>query len=113
MAGSLRAVVSRPSVEGDVPVVSASPPKRKRPSWVLGGVVLVLVAALLGAYVFTAVSSKMSVMVAAHDLEPGVAISAGDLRVVELGRSGSLRAIQPAQQDLILGEVPRAMVPAG
>ena len=113
---SLRAVASPspPSVDvEDVPVVSMSPPKRLRPATVLAGVASVVLAALLGAYVFTASSSKVPVMVAAHDLEPGVPVSAADLRVVELRSTGALRAIQSSQQELILGEVPRAPVPAG
>ena len=113
---SLRSVASRPNpqrVEADVPVVSTSPPKRRRPSWALGGAVMIVAAALLGAYVFSVETSKVSVMVAAHDLEPGLPIGAGDLRVVQIGMTGELRAIQPDQQGLILGQTPRAAIPAG
>lgn len=93
--------------------VSLSSPTRRRPSWVLLGTLLVGVSALLGAWVFTATSERMSVMVAARDIEPGEVIHAGDLRVVEMGRTGGLRAIQPSQQDLILGRAARGPVPAG
>lgn len=79
----------------------------------LVGVVLVGVAALLGAYVFSTLNDRLSVMVAAHDLEPGKPISAGDLRVVEMGKTSSLRAIQPDQQSLIVGQAPRGPVPEG
>lgn len=90
-----------------------SPPKRRKQSWVVLGVVLVAVAALLGAYVFATVTDRISVLVAAGDLEPGVPISADDLRVVEMGRTAELRAIQPDLQDLILGQAPRGPIPAG
>ncbi len=114
MARSLRAVTAPAGQAGiDAPVVSVSPPKRRRPSWVLIGVVLVGLAALLGAYVFTTVNDRLSVMVAAHDLEPGKPISAGDLRVVEMGKTSSLRAIQPEQQALIVGQAPRGPIPEG
>lgn len=94
-------------------VVSLSAPKRQRPSWVLAGVVLVGLAALLSAWVFTTTSQRMSVMVAAHDISPGEVIDGGDLRVVEIGRSGGLRAIQPSQQSLIAGRAARGPIPAG
>jgi flagella basal body P-ring formation protein FlgA len=98
---------------GDTPVVSLSAPTKRRPSWVLGGVVLVGLAALLGAYVFASVTDTLQVTVAANDLEPGEVIEAGDLRVVEMGRTGDLRAILADQQDLIIGQSPRALIPAG
>ena len=113
MARSLRAVVASENDTEAAPLVSVSPPKRRRPSWVLVGVVLVGLAALLGAYVFSTVNDRLSVMVASRDLEPGRPIAAGDLRVVEMGRTSSLRAIQPDQQSLIIGQAPRGPVPEG
>lgn len=97
----------------DVPVVSLSAPTKRRPSWVLGGVVLVGIAALLGAYVFTSVTDTLQVTVAATDLEQGQVITAGDLRVVEMGRTGDLRAVLAEQQNLIIGQTPRSLIPAG
>lgn len=97
----------------EIPVVSLSAPIKRRPSWVLGGVMLVGVAALLGAYVFSSVTDTLQVTVAAQDLEPGELIDAGDLRVVEMGRTGDLRAILADQQDLIIGQSPRSLIPAG
>lgn len=96
----------------DTPVVSLTAPTRRRPSWVVAGVILVGLAALLGAYVFTAATDTLSVTVAARDLSPGETIEAGDLRVVELGRTGDLRAILADQQDLIIGLTPRSPIPA-
>jgi len=114
MARSLRAVSPDAArATSDVPVVSTSPPSRRRPSWVLAGVAMVVLAALLGAYLFQAVTDEMSVMVAAHDLEPGEPVAPDDLRVVQMGQAGDLRAIQSNQQDLIIGQAPRAPIPAG
>ena len=97
----------------DTPVVSLSAPTRRRPSWVVGGVLLVGLAALLGAYVFSAATDTLRVTVAATDLAPGDVIDAGDLRVVELGRTNQLRAILADQQSLIIGLTPEAPIPAG
>ena len=62
---------------------------------------------------FAATSDTMRVLVAARDVAPGEVIGADRLRVVELGRSGDVRAIQPMQQDLILGQAARGPIPAG
>lgn len=95
------------------PIVSTNPPRRRKPSWVILGVVLVGVAALLGAYVFTATTEQTKVLVAAHELPPGEPVGVDDLRVIEVGSGSQLRAIRPEQQDLILGLTPRGRIPAG
>jgi hypothetical protein len=93
--------------------VTLASSRHRRPSWVVAGVALIAVAALIGAWVFAATSDTMRVIVAARSLEPGEVIAPADLRVVELGRSGDVRAIQPHQQDLILGQSARGPIPAG
>ncbi len=117
MARTVRALKSTPAtaavgLEGPS-VVSLSPPKRRRPSWVLLGVLMVGLAALVGAYVLVIVTDTVQVMVAAGDLAPGEPIDPSDLRVVEMGRTAELRAIQPADQGLIVGLAPVGPVPAG
>ncbi len=106
-----RSVVT--SGDNDAPVVSLSAPTHRRPSWVVAGVVLVGLAALMGAYVFNAATDTLAVTVAAEDLSPGESITASDLRVVEMGRTGDLRAILADQQDLVIGLTPRSPIPAG
>jgi hypothetical protein len=93
--------------------VSVSRPTKRRPSWVLIGSLLVGLAALLGAWVFAATSESVSVVVAARDIQPGEMVSVSDLRVVEIGASNQLRAIQSSQQDLILGKAARGPIPEG
>ena len=106
-ADTARAAAQPPSV------VSVSRPTKRRPTWVLLGSLLVGLAALMGAWVFTATSERISVVVAARDIGPGEVIDAADLRVVEIGASGELRAIQSSQQDLIVGNAARGPIPAG
>ena len=100
----------RPADPNVVPLVR---PARKRPSWVLLGVVLVGAAALLGAVVFSSSTSQISIVVAARDLAPGEVIAATDLRVVEIGSTGEMRAIQSSQQSLVIGQAARGPIPAG
>jgi hypothetical protein len=94
-------------------VVSISGPTHRKPSWVLLGALLVGVAAVLGAWVFSVTSQQMSVVVAGRNIEPGEVISAADLTVVEMGKSGGLRAIMSNQQDLVIGRSARGPIPAG
>jgi Flp pilus assembly protein CpaB len=94
-------------------VVSLSAPKRRRPTWVVFGAVMVGVAMLLGVWVFSTSSQRISVMVAARNIAPGEVIEATDLRVVEMGRTGGLRAIQPSQQQLVVGQAARGPIPEG
>jgi Flp pilus assembly protein CpaB len=101
---------------GDVPLpasVSSLAPRERRPSWVILGVVMVGVAALVGAWISLATSEQVSVMVAARDLEPGEVIEATDLQVVELDGSNQVRAVQSHQQDLVVGLTARGPIPAG
>ena len=102
-----------PARSGGVPVVSMASPTRRRPSWVLLGTLLVGIAGLLGAWVFTATTETISVMVAARDIAPGEVLAAADMRVVEMGKAGDLRAIQPSQQDLVVGRAARGPIPQG
>ncbi len=100
-------------VDPAVAPVSLTAPKRRRPSWVAGGVLAVAMAGLLGAWVFTATSEQMSIVVAARDLGPGEVLGAGDVRVVEMPRTGAVRAVRASQQDLVVGRATRGPVPAG
>lgn len=112
----MTSTLDRPTItpgNADTPVVSLSAPTTRKPSWVVAGVVLVGLAALLGAYVFNAATDTIRITVAAQELQPGVPIGAEDLRVVELGQTSQIRAIRPEQQTLILGLAPRAVIPAG
>jgi Flp pilus assembly protein CpaB len=86
---------------------------KRRPTLALAGVGLVALAMLVGAWVFAAQSSTVQVLVAAGDLDAGQVLGAGDVRVVELSRTGGLRAVQPAQQDLLVGRAARGPIPAG
>lgn len=93
--------------------VSLAPPSRRRPAWIVLGVLLVGFAGLTGAYVLAVVSDTLSVTVAARDIAPGEVLGPADIRVVEMGRSNELRAVQAHQQDLIVGRSAVGAIPAG
>lgn len=103
-----------PEARGPAPAtVEPLSPKQRQPSWVVLGVVLVGVAALLGAWIFIATSDQIAVMVAARDIEPGEVIEATDLQVIEIGGSVDMRAVQRDQQDLVVGLAARGPIPEG
>jgi Flp pilus assembly protein CpaB len=88
-------------------------PVKRRPTWAIAGAGLVVLAMLLGAWVFTSQSTTVAVMVAARDIEPGQVLTAADLQVVELANAGALRAVQSSQQQLLVGRAARGPIPAG
>lgn len=108
-----RAAHSERIAGDDIAVESLRAPTRRRPSWLAAGALLIAVAALLGVWLFSSATSTITVVVAAHDLPPGHVVTRADLRAVEMGKTGGLRAIQVDQQDLVLGAAARAMVPEG
>jgi hypothetical protein len=114
MTSTIRRDKAQPQAQNDdQSIVSLNPPTKRRPSWVLIGTIVVGLSALLGAYVFGTISDTIQVTVAGRDLDPGEAISASDLRVVEIGRTDEFRAIQPFQQELIIGLAPLGPIPEG
>jgi hypothetical protein len=114
MTSTIRRDKAQPQAQNDdQSIVSLNPPTKRRPSWVLIGTIVVGLSALLGAYVFGTISDTIQVTVAGRDLDPGEAISASDLRVVEIGRTDEFRAVQPFQQELIIGLAPLGPIPEG
>ena len=116
MSRTLRADTPLPAPVAGRPAAAAlslASSRRRRPTWTILGVVLVGIAALTGGWLFTMSSQRISVLVAARDLQPGDVVQATDLRVVEVGSAGALRAVQPSQQDVIVGRTVRGPLPAG
>ena len=104
---------STAGADGVLSVTSLTPPKRRRPSWIAMGAMLAALAGLLGAYVFSVATDTISVVVAARDINPGDVLGPADVRVVEMGRTGELRAVLSHQQELVVGLSARGPIPAG
>jgi len=98
----------------DAPLVPLQPPKRRSAGRLVAGIGLVALSAMIGAYVFVASSPETTkVMVADGELEPGEAVSAGDLRVVDIGETSGLDVVLPEEQDVLIGLTPRSLIPDG
>lgn len=107
-------VRSKASVQTQAaPVVALAPPQRRRPTWMIWGAALVIASAVLGAWAFSSSTARISIVVAARDLEPGDVVAGTDLRVIEIGSTGDMRAVQASQQSLVIGQVARGPIPAG
>ena len=78
----------------DAPLVPLQAPKRRSTTRIMAGVGLVALSAMVGAYAFVAASPETTrVMVSSGELEVGEPITAGDLRVVEIGSADGLDAV--------------------
>lgn len=98
----------------DAPLVPLQAPKRRSAARIVAGVGLLALSALVGAYAFVAISPETTtVMVAAGELEVGEPITAGDLRVVEIGSADGLDAVSPDDQGVLIGLTARSPIPDG
>ncbi len=76
-------------------------PRHRNPTWIVAGVLLVLLSALGGVLLFSSSDDRTEVLVAARDLDPGQPVERADLRVqrvaarrrrvVDAGRVGRRR----------------------
>jgi Flp pilus assembly protein CpaB len=90
----------------------ARPRERQTPLAVLG-VLLVTACALAAVLVARSGHATVEVLVAAHDLQPGQAITTADLRTTGVATSTNARFISAGQLDAVIGQTPRGYVPAG
>ena len=111
---SVRAVDVAPRAEASRGTVTrlARPRERQTPLAVLG-VLLVAACALAAVLIARSGRATAEVVVAAHDLQPGHAITAADLRTTNVSTSTNARFVSAAQLDALIGQTPRGFVPAG
>jgi hypothetical protein len=92
---------------------SVAEPRRRNPVWLAGGLLLVVVCALLGALLFSAVDERRAVLVAAHDLAPGVPVSRGSFDVAHVAAEANVSVIEPRLVEAIIGRMPAGPIPTG
>ncbi len=97
----------------DVTVAAVPGRRQRRPIWVVGGLLCVALAALVGALLFSSLTTTVSVLAADTVLEPGQIVTANDLRVVELSNLGDAAIVRVEEQSTIVGSVARGPIPAG
>jgi pilus assembly protein CpaB len=94
-------------------ITSLAGPRRRRPTFVVFGLLLMAASGLVGALLVGSLTTTVPVLAAAADLEPGQVVTAGDLRVVELSELGSAASIAVDEQATVIGLAARGPVPAG
>jgi len=87
--------------------------RHRNPTWIVAGVLLVVLSALGGVLLFTSNDDRAEVLVAAKDLEPGASIEAGDLRIERVALAAGVRSIAAADASDLVGQHATGRVPAG
>ena len=100
------------------PHVPATPattptPRRRRPTLVAAGVVLVLVAGLASYSTMTAVSNTVAVVVAIGHIAKGEVLEAGDLGSIEIAGGQTTSAVPVAQAASLVGQHASVDLPPG
>ncbi len=86
---------------------------RRRPLLILASALLLLVAALAGAFAFSSVSTTDPVLAMARTVTAGQTVTADDLTVVQLNRGSGLATIPAGDRDLVIGKRAVTDLPAG
>jgi hypothetical protein len=87
--------------------------RHRNPTWIVAGVLLVLLSALGGVLLFMSSDDRTSVLVAARDLDPGRPIERADLRVQRVAVDDGVATLPAESADAIVGQHPAGRIPAG
>jgi SAF domain len=87
--------------------------RHRNPTWIIAGVLLVLLSALGGVVLFTSSDDKTDVLVAANDLDPGDAVERSDLRIQRVAVDAGVSSIPVAAAEGVVGQHPIGRIPAG
>ena len=87
--------------------------RHRNPTWLLAGVLLVLVSALGGVLLFSSNDDRSEVLVAAADLAPGQPLERSDLRIQRVALDGGIASIDPSDAPELVGRITVGQVPAG
>jgi hypothetical protein len=88
-------------------------PRHRNPTWVVAGVLLVILSALGGVLLFTSSDERTAVLVAATDLRPGATIQESDLRIERVAVDAGVRTIPAGDASELVGRHATGAVPAG
>lgn len=88
-------------------------PRHRNPTWLVAGILLVLLSALGGVLLFSSNDDRSEVLVAAQDLEPGQPIEQTDLRIERVAVDGGIATVGPSDAADLVGQIPVGRVPAG
>jgi hypothetical protein len=87
--------------------------RHRNPTWIVAGVLLVLLSALGGVLLFTSTDDRSDVLVAARDLDPGRPVERSDLRVQRVALDANVSSLPVESAPELVGEHPIGRIPAG
>ena len=87
--------------------------RHRNPTWIVAGVLLVLLSALGGVLLFMSSDERTAVLVAARDLDPGRPVERADLRVQRVAVDDGVATLAAESADAIVGQHPAGRIPAG
>lgn len=88
-------------------------PRHRNPTWLVAGVLLVVLSALGGVLLFASNDDRVEVLVAAADVQPGIRLERTDLRIARVAVDGGVATVAPAAADDVIGRKAVGRVPAG
>ncbi|MGI9051044.1 MAG: SAF domain-containing protein [Ilumatobacteraceae bacterium] len=87
--------------------------RQRNPTWLVAGVMLVVLSALGGVLLFSSRDDRVDVIVAATDLPPGEPVEQADLRIARVAVDDGVATITPDAVAALVGQQPVGRVPAG
>jgi SAF domain len=87
--------------------------RHRNPTWIVAGLLLVLLSALGGVLLFTSTDDRTDVLVAAHDLDPGRPVERDDLRIQRVGLDANVSSLPVAAAVGLVGQHPIGPIPSG
>ncbi|MGI9030318.1 MAG: SAF domain-containing protein [Ilumatobacteraceae bacterium] len=88
-------------------------PRHRNPTWLVAGVLLVVLSALGGVLLFVSNDDRVEVLVTAADVQPGVRLQRTDLRIARVAVDGGIATVAPAAANDVIGRKAVGRVPAG
>jgi flagella basal body P-ring formation protein FlgA len=87
--------------------------RHRNPTWIVAGVLLVLLSAIGGVLLFTSTDDRTDVLVAARNLDPGRPVERADLRIQRVALDSNVASMPVAASTGLLGQHPIGRIPAG
>ncbi len=90
---------------------AAEPPRQRRPALAALALLLIVGGALVAGLLAVRVDSRVPVLVAARDIEPGAEITAEDVKTVNVASEG-LNLVGKEHSELVVGQYAATRIPA-
>ncbi|TQS42761.1 SAF domain-containing protein [Cryptosporangium phraense] len=95
------------------PQIGAGRAARRRPTWVIGGAILVLVSALGSAFWWSQTSDRVAALAIATDVPLGQIVTVRDLQTVQIAADSSVRYVPASERDTVVGQTAAVPLTAG